>query len=158
MASETRIDGLAELNKALSDLPAKIEGNIMRGALTAGLRKMQAVAKANVPTKSGDLRNSIKVRADRRALRRGQVKVSLTAGDKKAYYANMVEYGTAQHFIKPRSAKSLFFAGLAREVVDHPGSRPKPFMRPALDQGENEAILTVREYIKKRLAKEALKK
>jgi len=80
------------------------------------------------------------------------------AGGKKAFYAHMVEFGTARHFIKPKKRKSLFFAGIAREVVDHPGTSPKPFMRPALDNSQREAVDAAAAYIRARLAKEAAKK
>ena len=171
MASETRIEGLSELQKALTELPQKIEANIMRGALTAAMRKMQAIAKEKVPTDNGDLKKSIKVRADRKALRRrGQVKVSLSAGDKTAFYAHMIEYGTATYYtgngrtvgksyeITPKVAGSLFFGGIFRDSITHPGIKPQPFMRPALDQGQSDALATVRDYVAKRLAKEAAKK
>lgn len=170
MVSETRIDGLSELQKALTDLPKKIEANIMRGALTAAMRKMQKIARDKVPTDSGDLKKSIKVRADRRALRRGQVKVSLSAGDKTAFYARMIEYGTASYYtgngksvgrpyqITPKVAGSLFFGGIFRDSIDHPGIKPQPFMRPALDQGQADALETVRDYVARRLAREAAKK
>lgn len=154
MVSELHVSGLAELDKLLKELPAKIEGNIMRGAMRAGAKVFADRAKELVPVKSGQLRDSIKVST---RSRRGRVSATVRAGGKKAFYAHMVEFGTARHFIKPRKRKSLFFAGLAREVVDHPGASPKPFMRPALDGGQVEAVNAAADYIRKRLAKEAAK-
>lgn len=153
MASETTyVAGLAELDKQLKLLPAKIEGRILRGAVRAGAKKFEERAKSLVPVATGDLRKSIRVST---RSRRGLVKATVTAGNKEAFYAYMVEFGTAQHFIKPRRRKSLFFAGIAKETADHPGSRPKPFMRPALDGGQQEAIAAAAQYIRARLAKEA---
>lgn len=154
MVSELHVSGLFELDKLLKELPAKIEGNIMRGAMRAGAKVFADRAKELVPVKSGQLRDSIKVRTKSR---RGRVSATVRAGGKEAFYAHMVEFGTARHFIKPRKRKSLFFAGLAREVVDHPGASPKPFMRPALDGGQVEAVNAAADYIRKRLAKEAAK-
>lgn len=155
MVSELHVSGLSELDRLLKELPAKIEGNIMRGAVRAGAKVMEARAKELVPVDDGDLRDSIKVSTKSK---RGRVSATVRAGSKKAFYAHMVEFGTARHFIKPRKRKSLFFAGLAREVVDHPGASPKPFMRPALDSGQAEAVNAAADYIRKRLAKEAAKK
>ncbi len=152
--SELNVKGLAELDKLLKELPAKIEGNIMRGAMRAGARVFEDRAKQMVPVKSGQLRDSIKVST---RSKRGRVSATVTAGGKKAFYAHMVEFGTARHFIKPKNRKSLFFAGMAKEVVDHPGATQKPFMRPALDEGSTGAIDAMAEYIRKRLAKEAAK-
>ena len=154
MVSELHVSGLSELDKLLKELPAKIEGNIMRGAMRAGAKVFADRAKQMVPVKSGQLRDSIKVST---RSKRGRVSATVRAGSKKAFYAHMVEFGTARHFIKPRKRKSLFFAGIAREVVDHPGASPKPFMRPALDGGQVEAVNAAADYIRKRLAKEAAK-
>ena len=154
MANELHVSGLSELDKLLKELPAKIEGNIMRGAMRAGAKVFANRAKQMVPVKSGQLRDSIKVST---RSKRGRVSATVRAGSKKAFYAHMVEFGTARHFIKPRKRKSLFFAGIAREVVDHPGASPKPFMRPALDGGQVEAVNAAADYIRKRLAKEAAK-
>lgn len=154
MANELHVSGLSELDKLLKELPARIEGNIMRGAMRAGAKVFADRAKQMVPVKSGQLRDSIKVST---RSKRGRVSATVRAGGKKAFYAHMVEFGTARHFIKPRKRKSLFFAGLAREVVDHPGASPKPFMRPALDGGQVEAVNAAADYIRKRLAKEAAK-
>jgi len=155
MANELHVSGMSELDSLLKELPAKIEGNIMRGAVRAGAKVMEARAKELVPVDDGDLRDSIKVRAKSK---RGQVSATVRAGSKKAFYAHMVEFGTARHFIKPKKRKSLFFAGIAREVVDHPGTSPKPFMRPALDNSQREAVDAAAAYIRARLAKEAAKK
>ena len=154
MANELHVSGLSELDKLLKELPAKIEGNIMRGAMRAGAKVFADRAKQMVPVKSGQLRDSIKVST---RSKRGRVSATVRAGGKKAFYAHMVEFGTARHLIKPRKRKSLFFAGIAREVVDHPGASPKPFMRPALDGGQVEAVNAAADYIRKRLAKEAAK-
>jgi HK97 gp10 family phage protein len=164
--TEQSVAGLADLKKQLETLPAKIEGNVMRGALTAALRVIMAEAKANVPTKSGKLAKSIKIRADRKAARRGFVNVNLTAGDKEAFYAHMIEYGTASFYtgsgesvgaayeIKPKNKKALGFGGGAVASVTHPGVKPQPFMRPAVDSASGAAITKMADYIKKRLPKE----
>jgi len=155
MANELHVSGLSELDRLLKELPAKIEGNIMRGAVRAGAKVMETRAKELVPVDDGDLRDSIKVSTKSK---RGKVSATVRAGGKKAFYAHMVEFGTARHFIKPKKRKSLFFAGIAREVVDHPGTSPKPFMRPALDNSQREAVDAAAAYIRARLAKEAAKK
>lgn len=151
MSTEFEVTGLAELNRMLQQLPAKIEGNIMRGALRAGQKILLESAKSNVPIKSGALRDSLKIKT---RSKRGVVSATLVAGSKKAYYAHMVEFGTAKHFIKPKKAKSLFFAGLARQVVDHPGATAQPFMRPALDGSSAQAITAVKDYLATRIPKE----
>jgi len=154
--AELHVKGLSELRKALQELPDKIEKNILRGALRAGANAMKKAAQDKVPVHSGALRDSIRVKSYSKKNAAGRLHMNIVAGDKKAYYAHMVEFGTAAHFIKPKSRKSLFFAGLAREVVDHPGTKPEPFMRPAFDAANEAATQAFGDYVRKRLTKEGL--
>lgn len=163
MASSVEIKGLAELHKTLQELPAKIERNVLRGGLRAGAKVMEAEAERLCPeglptldsvkrgARIGELKRSIRVtlRASR-----GTVRATVKAGNKVAWYAHLVEFGTARHWIKPKSRKSLFIAGLFKEVIDHPGARPKPFMRPAFDGKWRQAIDAMADYIRTRLPKE----
>lgn len=52
-------------------------------------------------------------------------------------HAIMVEEGTDPHVIRPRVKKALWWEGLAHPVplVNHPGGRAKPYLRPALIAG-----------------------
>lgn len=49
-------------------------------------------------------------------------------------YARMVSEGTRPHRIVPRTAKALFWPGAAHPVrsVNHPGTRPNPYVEDAL--------------------------
>jgi HK97 gp10 family phage protein len=166
MSSSVEIRGLAELHKALQDLPAKIERNVLRGGLRAGAKVMEAEAARLCPeglptldgvkrgARRGELKRSIRVtmRASK-----STVRATLKAGNKVAWYAHLVEFGTARHWIKPKNRKSLFVAGLFKEVIDHPGARPKPFMRPAFDGKWRAAIDAMADYIRVRLPKELTK-
>ena len=182
--SEIRVKGLADLNKFLQQLPAKMEQNVMRGALRAGANVIKDEAKRLVPVSepnsqnrrrygfyAGTLRDSIRVSA---RVKNGRVTASVYAGGKTksgahVFYANWVEFGTAGHAIMAkqangknaarrlnRSAKrggSLRIGGqFVGSVVMHPGSRARPFMRPALDGKAQAAVLAAADYIKKRLA------
>lgn len=148
MDGETRIDGLSELQAYLDQLPALVEKKLLRGALRAGQMVVLNQARGSVHSISGDLAASMRVTT---SARNGVVKATVKAGNKKAFYARWVEFGTAAHYIKPKNAKSLFFAGLLREGVQHPGSKKKPFMRPALDmaaQDNSPAFQAVADYIR----------
>lgn len=182
--SEIRVKGLSELNKFLQQLPAKIEQNVMRGALRAGANVIKDEAKRLVPVsapnsrdkkrygfRAGTLRDSIRVSA---RVKNGRVTASVYAGGQtksgaEVYYASWVEFGTAAHAIMAKQANgknaarrlnrqakrsgSLQIGGrFVGSVVMHPGSRPRPFMRPALDGRAQAAVLAAAEYIKKRLA------
>lgn len=156
--ADVTVSGLAELHKMLQQLPGKIEGNLMRGALRAGQKVFLDAARSRVPVDSGELRDSLRIQTKGKSKKFGWVRVNLVAGNKKAWYAHMVEFGTVRHMIKPRKAGgSLFFGGESRKSVDHPGARQRPFMRPALDSGQGAALQATADYIRRRLPA-ALKK
>lgn len=86
-------------------------------------------AKQLCPVDTGRLRSSIVHRID------GAGRVSgITVGTNVSYAAD-VEYGTAPHVITPKNKRALYWPGAAHPVakVNHPGTRPRPFMRPALE-------------------------
>lgn len=146
------VKGLSELQTFLNQLPAKMEANVIRGALRAGMKPVKELAIQGCPTGepsetnkrryrlyNGALRDSIRIssKTDKRS---GKIVSRLVAGGKSkksgadVFYANMIEYGT-----KPHSG-------------GNPGVIQRPFMRPALDNGANTAVVAAGEYIKKRLA------
>lgn len=165
--SEIQIKGLAELQRALDQLPAKIEANIMRGAVRAGAKVLQQEARQLAPVgppsaenarvyggREGLLRDSIRISV---RLKRGQVFARIVAGGKiksgaNVYYAHMVEHGTAAHIIKAPPGAALNVRGSLYKSVMHPGARKQPFMRPALDTRAQAAVEAAREYIRARLA------
>ena len=150
--SEIEVTGLAGLQALLDELPARVEGNVVRGGLRAAAKVVEAEAKRLCPVgKSGDLRESIRVSL---RSKHGRISATVKAGNARAFYAHMVEFGTARHWIKPKNRKSLFVAGLLREAVDHPGAKKEPFMRPAIDGKANEAIDAMAAYLRERIPKE----
>ena len=63
--STVQVTGLKELDALLKTLPAKIEGNVMRGAMRASLKVIGDVAKTNLAAngtiKTGTLQKSIRI-------------------------------------------------------------------------------------------------
>lgn len=169
MANETTvtIKGLKELDDLLKQLPAEIEANLMRAAMRSGLKEIGGIAKqmlaAEGHVQSGDLQRSIKVTFDKKQESKyGWMRGKLVAGNKKAWYAHIIEFGSgmfyvgkgakskrAAYVIKAKNKKALFFGGSAIESVMHPGVKPSPFMRPALDSGAQRAINAVAAYLTK---------
>lgn len=153
MASEINVKGLAELNKFLEQMPLKVANNVLRGALRAGANVIKTEAQAQLTAhgnvKTGVLSAGLRVSTRNKG---GLVAATLITKGKHGYVANWIEYGAAAHEIRPKGAKSLFFAGVFGKSVQHPGIKAKPFMRPALDMRAGAAVVAVGEYVKKRLA------
>lgn len=167
------IKGLSQLDQVLKELPAQIEGRVVRGGLLAGQRVIAQAARDNLEgenaVKTGELKKSVRVRFKKKSQQYGWLRYEVVAGNKKAWYAHLLEFGTASYYtgkgktvgkpyeIKPKNRKSLFVAGLFKEQVTHPGIRPRPFMRKAFDEKSKEAIEAMADYIRKRLPRELKK-
>lgn len=154
MSGYVHVKGLAELQQLMDQLPAKIEANVMRGALRAGMKPVKGEAQHQLAShgsvETGALADGLKISTSNR---RGVVTSHLRVTGKHAFVANWLEFtGAHPHEIKPKARKSLFIAGLFGEVVQHPGFHKKPFLRPALDAKAGEAVVITGEYIKQRLA------
>lgn len=167
MPDLVHIKGLSELERALEQLPAKLARNVVRGGLRAGAVILRDAAKSLVPVAkpspenvlhhggyAGALRDSIRV-STRIEGTKVTAKVSV-GGTKKSgadtYYALWVEMGTRPHVITPLNGGALMIGGRAVAHVMHPGARPHPFMRPAMDSQAAAAVLAVANYIKETLA------
>lgn len=170
------VKGLKELDAVLKTLPAKVEGNVMAGALRAGQRIIQKGAqeelRAQGSVDSGALLRSLRIRQAVKSKKFGWVRMNLIAGDKVAWYPHLVEYGTASYYtgqgksvrkpykIKPKKGGklgALLFNGKVLEEVTHPGARPRPFMRRAVDKHQQAAIDATVAYLRKRIPKEVKK-
>lgn len=172
--SETRVEGLVDIDRVLKELPAKIEGNVLRGALRAGQNVIADAARQNLAAagavKSGALSRSIRVKFKRKSVKFGWIRVEVIAGDKTAWYAHIIEFGSGsyyagtgskskrkRYFIKPSKAGALFLGDGLREGVLHPGVKPRRFMRDAIDRGQGPALERVAEYLRERVPKEVAK-
>lgn len=167
------VKGLAELQKFLDTLPVKIEKNVMRGALRAGIKPIKDAAVAACPVgppssegrrlyglHEGSLRDSIRVTTRSKG---GVVTASVKVGGKSkktgdVFYAHIVEGFWKTHRTSPypiaafKKGGFLSFGGIFRKSVMHPPIVAHPFLRPALDGNATNAVIAAAEYIKRRLA------
>ncbi|GGW15751.1 hypothetical protein GCM10018980_51850 [Streptomyces capoamus] len=84
-------------------------------------------ARDYVHKRTGRLRDSLRREVHDKVLRVGSLDCN---------YATDVELGTAPHVILPRNKKALHWPGADHPVarVNHPGTAPHPYLRPALFQ------------------------
>lgn len=145
--------GLAELGSFLQELPEKLRTNVMAAALRAGAAPIQEAAKQGIHSRTGELAEGIKIRSKRVGT---TVIARIVLTGKHAFVGNWLEFtGASAHVIKARHARFLFFDGKVVSKVENPGFAPKPFLRPALQQHAADAIKTVGDYLKGRLASKA---
>ena len=168
MSDDIRVQGLAELHKALQTLPARIEANIMRGALRAGANVVKATVRNMTPVGPPSATNAKRYGGRRGLLRdstrvsvrysRGTVTATVGTGGKvkgggDAYYARFVHNGTRRHLIKARKpgGKLKLFGSRFVPSVMHPGSRANPWVDRAFRASDRAAIVAVGNYVAQRL-------
>lgn len=166
MDATFEIQGLRELQQAMQQLPARIERNIMSGAVAAGTRVVLAETKIRAP----DSRIKAALSSRSKKARRGEIIREIYLKQKKGrdtFYAKFFEFGTASYYTgKGRSVRKPYLIpkkpgktirigrNLVTKQIIHPGIKPQPFLRPALDIKGQEAIRTMATYIKLRLPME----
>lgn len=153
-ARDENIRGGRQLNELLQTLPTKVERNILRAALRAGAAVILPEVQSRIPAATGQLRASARITT---RYRKGQVSASVKVGNFLAWYAHLVEFGTRPHTIRPKNpGGTLRFGGITTREVQHPGTRARPFMRPAADAATPEALTAVTRKIRERLTREGL--
>jgi hypothetical protein len=163
------VTGKGDVRRFIAGLPADLESKVLRGAARAGGKVVADEIKARTP--SDAVRESVRIRTQ---LGTGRVVVKI---DVKPGWARSVgtwlEYGTDPHFItvdesqrdgmsasrinKMSKAGSLVIGGkFVGTTVFHPGARPQPTFRPALDAKEDEAVAAAQAYINSRVTRNGI--
>ena len=139
----------AEALEARIKAVGNVDGRVGSRLLRSWQMRTVYLAKHLVPVKTRNLRHTIHP---------GEVDGHVGAGVvASAEYARYVEEGTRPHIIRPVRARALAWGGDRRltgslrtgarptsfaRIVHHPGTRPKPFLRPAAVQALEELRMT----------------
>lgn len=162
---DIKINGLAELQKRLEEVPAKIEKNILRSGLRAGMKEVLPEARRNIRSRSGLLAKGLKIGSGGRG---GRVFAYMRARGKHGFIAKWLEFGTKAHWIENKQktkkrpgrieklAMRIGAGDFVRGTIPHPGisEGPKAFMRPALEAKAAAAVQAMAEHMRERLATE----
>lgn len=121
---------LAKMARQYEGGPAIVKQELRKGLARAGQIVRNAAVRL-VRVKTGRLRSSLAVDPVRD---QGGV-LSVTVGT-NVQYAPDLEFGTGPRVIEPVRKRALYWEGAAHPVrrVNHPGTKPYPFLRPALQQ------------------------
>lgn len=107
---------------------------------------------------TGDLKKSIKVITGSTDKRDSRV-VHVGVFGKESPLAHIVEFGTVAHRIATKK-KRILADGQGRffgRVVNHPGAREKPFLRPAADTTASEVVKVIGNALADGIEREAIK-
>lgn len=155
--------GRSEVSNFIMSIPAALEDRVLRGAARAGAQVVATEAKHL--SVSSEVAAAIKIAT---SLEDGRVIAKVQVKGRGAYIAPWLEYGTDPHFISVDESQrqgmsigrinkqvregSLIIGGnFVGSTVFHPGARPYPFLRPALDTKAGEAVAAAQSYINVRV-------
>ena len=128
----------------LIELSEKSRVNVQK-AIKKSAFNIEANAKKNLASNksvvTGHLRRSI-------ATKMGDLEATIHTSNVK--YAVIVEKGSKAHVIRPKNKKALYWKGAKRPVklVNHPGSKAKPYLIPAFESEKDKFIENLKEAIK----------
>jgi len=153
MRIRARVRGERTVRRNLEGLAADLNGQDMSAALLEGARVYARLMRSLAPRRTGRLENSIYAfnayRSDFSG-GKGSRKVRLKLRPNEAMavassrIANIVEFGTKPHRIRPRKRKALALAnGAIVGSVERQAARAHPFWRPAMHQGVGDATRAV---------------
>jgi len=115
------ITGADDIIKALDELGSKVEKKILRQAMRKGLKPLLDEAKSRAPVDTGNLRDSLVIRAAK-SRKRGTIALEVRPNERKFdgehYYPAQVEYGTSDTEPNPFMAEAFSSAGeTAKDVA-----------------------------------------
>ena len=128
----------------LIELSEKSRDNVQK-AIKKSAFNIESQAKKNLASNksviTGHLRRSI-------ATKMGDLEATIHTSNVK--YAVIVEKGSKPHIIRPKNKKALYWKGAKRPVklVNHPGSKAKPYLEPAFESEKDKFIENLNEAIK----------
>lgn len=157
------VRGKSDVRAFIAVIPEQLTTRVLRGAGRAAANVIANEAKDR--SISDEVSGAIKVAT---SVTDGLIIAKVQVKGRGAYIAPWLEYGTDPHFIsvdeRQREGKSV--ARINRDVKEgslviggqfvgstvwHPGARPNPFLRPALDIKEADAIRAAQQYISSRV-------
>ncbi len=150
--SELHVKGLEQLYKTLNALPDKMAKKVWGSASSAMASTIAKQARKEAPYGRGQDAGRTKVKTKKKTVHlRDTIKIKKLRSSRTSInyvvhaglgirYAHLVEFGSAPHTIRPKTAKALGFEYLVRESAEHPGTRPNRFMTRAFSKTHKEAM------------------
>ena len=138
------VDEIDKFAVELTELSEKSRDNIQK-AVKKSAFNIESQAKKNLASNksvvTGHLRRSI-------ATKMGDLEATIHTSNVK--YAVIAEKGSKAHVIRPKNKKALYWKGASRPVkmVNHPGSKAKPYLEPAFESEKDKFIENLKEAIK----------
>lgn len=102
------VQGLAELEKAMLELEAKVATSVLRKSARQAMAPVLTRAQSLAPEDTGALKADLKMRSKKNTSGKGKTAITINVGHtRKAPHALQQEYGTSRHAAKPYLRESL---------------------------------------------------
>lgn len=147
-----KVRGRAALREYMAQLAVDIDEKLLPGAARAGGEIIAAEAKLRCESSVVAAAIEVKVR---KSGGRVVARIGIETGSRMSL-GTWLEYGTDPHKITARG-KTLSIAGrpVGKSVL-HPGARPFPFLRPALDMRDRDAFAAAQAFINSRVSRSGI--
>ena len=138
------VDEIDKFAVELTELSEKSRGNIQK-AIKKSAFNIEAKAKNNLKANRSVVTRHLTKNV---ATQMGDLEATIHTSNVK--YAIIVEKGSKPHIIRAKNKKALYWKGASRPVklVNHPGSKAKPFLIPAFESEKDKFIENLKEAIK----------
>lgn len=153
------VQGLKQLEQALTLLGKKASKKVLKGALREAARPTVKGLRKRIPKNSGALRKSVGVKV----LKTGSLWIGYRMGKRyRGFVGKFLEEGTKSHNIglsgkqKARGRRGVKTPYGVRANVRVSGIQARPMLRPALDATHKEAIAIFKRRVKERVILETI--
>lgn len=154
MKTSVHISGFKELDRALEELPKSTSRNVLKRTLIKAGEPIAEEARRLVPVDQGVLRDSIEVSARVKnkvgnaefsaAMRAGLGKKAAASALRSARRAAKGQGSFAEAYVGPTRGKGVIQYAHLVEFGSVNNQPPRPFMRPAWDAKQSQALSIIR--------------
>lgn len=146
------VRGRTAFREYMAQLATDIDEKLLPGAARAGAKVIADEARRLC--ESSTVAEAIKVK-----VRNDGGRISATIGVDKGWPMHLgiwLEYGTDPHTITARGNTLSIGGRPVGKSVLHPGARPFPFLRPALDTRDKDAFAAAQAFINSRVSRSGI--
>jgi HK97 gp10 family phage protein len=150
MEVEIDVSGNEDLIGKLRKLQRNVAANVLKKVLRKAGTKIKRSVKQEAPERTGLLKKSIKVFADRSISSKGGALIRVGADASIAPHAHLVEFGTEERYLKKPTIISLLNGSYF--YTEKTGAMPaNNFFERGYESSKDEAIRVFQEEIKKEI-------
>lgn len=133
-----KVEGLAELERKLLQLPVKVGEKVIKQAGRYAMKPVLEDARAKVPVRSGLLRDSLRITS--RTARLGRYPIEIGISPKRKVTYEDAELGEATGFSKIQLRSAGWRWHFIETGAPARGIPARPFLRPAMDANKQKVL------------------